>query len=99
MTETNSLTQIIPRTQKSNLAQARSTQIKSIDSEILESLETYQWRETASIISFAMSLQVSESYLRVKLKALERNGKIESFQEGMTGGKPRTIYRLTNYQS
>lgn len=81
----------VPKCQKSNAAQS-----KSIDRKILESLETYKWRETASMLYFAMSLEVSEGYLRLRLKALEQADMVEAFKDGESGGKPRTIYRLKN---
>jgi hypothetical protein len=83
------------RTQKSADARSRSPRrIPDIHDRILKALETYQWKTTASMLSFSMELQVSESYLRIKLKELENLGSIEPYVAGKERGKSVINYRL-----
>jgi hypothetical protein len=83
------------RTQKSADARSRSPRlIPDIHDRILTALETYRWQPTASMLYFSMSLQVSECYLRLKLKELEGLGLIEPFVAGKERGKSVINYRL-----
>jgi predicted transcriptional regulator len=83
------------RTQKSADARSRSPGlILDIHDRILEALKTYQWRPTASMLYFSISLGISESYLRIKLKELEKLGLIESFVAGKERGKLVINYRI-----
>lgn len=83
------------RTQKSADARSRSPRrISDIHDRILTALKTYQWQPTASMLYFSMSLGVSESYLRIKLKELQQLGLIEPFVAGQERGKPAINYRL-----
>jgi predicted transcriptional regulator len=82
------------KTQKSADARSRSPRlISDIHKRILKALETYQWRSTASMLYFAMELNVSESYLRLKLKELEQLGLVEQVATGKERGKVTVIYR------
>lgn len=45
------------------------------------------------MLYFAMGLKVSESYLRIKLKELERLGLVEQGATGKERGKVTVIYR------
>jgi DNA-binding Lrp family transcriptional regulator len=82
------------RTQKSADARSRSPRrIPDIHDRILIALATYQWRPTASMLYFAISLGISESYLRINVKKLEKLGLIEPFVAGKERGKSVINYR------
>jgi hypothetical protein len=83
------------QTQKSADARSRSPRlIPDIHDRILTALETYEWRSTAAMLYFAMELNVSESYLRLKFKELERSGLVEQIVTGKYRGQATIIYRL-----
>jgi hypothetical protein len=83
------------RTQKSADARSRSPRrIPDIHDRILTALKTYEWRPTASMLYFSMELKVSESYLRINIKELEKLGLIEPFVVGKERGKSVINYRL-----
>jgi DNA-binding Lrp family transcriptional regulator len=83
------------QTQKSADARSRSPRlISDINDRILTALETYQWRSTASMLYFAISLGISESYLRINIKKLEKLGLVEPFVAGKERGKSVINYRL-----
>ena len=83
------------QTQKSADARSRSSRlIPDIHDRILTALKTYQWRKTASMLYFAISLGISESYLRLNIKKLEKLGLIEPFVAGKERGKSVINYRL-----
>ncbi len=85
----------IIRSQKSADARSRSPRlVPDIHERILTALKTYQWQPTASMLYFSMSLGISESYLRIKLKELEKLGLIEPFVAGKERGKSVINYRL-----
>ena len=84
------------KTSKSTAAKQRQKFIFTYEDRLkfLAQLKKHKWSEKATVMRFAISINQSVDYVRLRLNILMIEGLVEQVQEGTVGSRPRFIYKV-----